>query len=82
MTTKEAREQEWILGSHEKALGAFMGSIGEIRERLEELNAYFDDHMGYAPDDINWNHVGSATYFLTELTELADRAYGRGENAE
>jgi beta-mannanase len=80
--TRQERKEAWILGSHEKALGAFMGSIGEIKERLAELNAYFDDHMEVDPDDINWGHVGDAAYFLTELTELTDKAYGRGEYAE
>jgi hypothetical protein len=71
-----------MLGNHEKALGAFIGNMAEIKERLTELESYFDEHMGCGPDGINWGHVGDATYFLTELTELTDRAYRRGEYAE
>jgi hypothetical protein len=80
--TRQERKENWILGSNEKALGAFTGAVGEIRDRLDELTAYFDEHMGYSPDDINWGHVGTATYFLMQLTELTDNAYGRGEYAK
>jgi beta-mannanase len=80
--TRQERKENWLLGSQEKALSAFIGTMGEVKEQLDELNAYFEDHMGVSPDEINWGHVGSATYFLTELAELADRAYGRGEYAK
>ena len=67
---------------HEKALGRFMEQIGEINERLAELQTFVDDHMGYNPDDINWGHVGTAGWFLERLTEMTDHAYNRGEYAE
>ena len=69
-------------GTNEKVLGAFIGKIGEISERLAELKAFADDHMGYEPDSINWGHVGTADYFLQKLTELTDAAFKRGECAE
>jgi len=68
--------------TNEKALGRFIGIIGEINERLAELQNFADEHMGYAPDNINWGHVGTASHFLKELTELTDIAYKRGEYAE
>ena len=68
--------------NHEKALGRFMEQLGEMNERLAELQAFADDHMGYSPEDINWGHVGTAGYFLEKLTELTDCAYKRGEHAE
>ena len=71
-----------MLGNHEKALGAFIGTIGEIQARLAELNAYMDNHKDTDPEGSNWGHVGDATYFLTALTELTDRAFKRGEYAE
>jgi hypothetical protein len=80
--TRQERKENWILGQHEKALEAFTGVVAETQEKLAELSTYFDDHMEYDPDEINWGHVGSATYFLTELTELVNRAYRRGEYAE
>jgi hypothetical protein len=80
--TRQERKENWMLGNHEKALAAFMGTVVEARERLVGLTAYMDDHMGYDPEGIDWGHVGDATYFLTELAELTDRAFKRGEYAE
>ena len=68
--------------SNEKALERFVGHIGEINGLLEELQTFFDDHMGYDPDSINWGHVGTASYFLQKLTELTNSAYKRGEDTE
>lgn len=64
------------------ALNAFISTIGEISERLDELKAFTDNHMGYDPESINWGHAGTAQYFLEKLTELTDQAYKRGEYAE
>ena len=66
---------------HEKALEKFIGQIGEINDRLAELQNFADDHMGFNPDDINWGHVGTAGWLLEKLTELTDYAYKRGEYA-
>ena len=74
--------QENMQVQHEKALGRFMGQIGEINDRLEELQTFADDHMGFNPDDINWGHVGTAGWVLEKLTELTDYAYKRGEYAD
>ena len=65
-----------------EVLFEFINILGEIDEKLEELKAFTDDHMGYQPDDINWGHVGTAGYFLERLTELTDAAFKRGECAE
>ncbi len=70
------------MAKNEKALENFIGQIGEIKERLAELEAFTDDHMGYNPEDINWGHVGTAGWFLERLTELTDCAFKRGEYAE
>jgi len=64
------------------ALERFIGQIGEINEKLAELQEFADNHMNFHPDDIHWGHVGDASYYLETLTELTDRAYGRGEYAE
>lgn len=68
--------------SNEKALDKFIGTIGEINERLTELKAFADEHMGYDPERIDWGHVGTAEHFLEMLSELTDIAYRRGEYAE
>jgi len=67
---------------HEKALEKFIGQIGEINDRLAELQNFADDHMGFNPDDINWGHVGTAGWLVEKLTELTDYAYKRGEYAD
>ena len=66
----------------EKALGRFIGIIGKIHERLAEIQAFTDDHMGCNPDDINWADVGSAGWFLDKLTEMTDLIHKRGEYEE
>ena len=68
--------------NQEKALNRFMEQIGEINERLAELQTLADDHMGFNPDDIDWGHVGTAGYYLERLTEMTDHAFKRGEYAE
>ena len=65
--------------SNEIVLNRFVWYIGEINKRLEELQQYTENHMGYAPEEINRGHVGTAAHFLKELTELTNTAYGRGE---
>lgn len=64
------------------ALDSFTSILAEMNDRLDELKAYAEDHMGCDPDSINWGHVSTAQNFLATLTELTDRAYKRGEYAE
>ncbi len=64
------------------AQDSFIGIISEINDRLDELKAYAEDHMGVDPDTLNWGHVSSAQQLLAKLTELTDQAYKRGEYAE
>ena len=69
--------------NNEKEVKMFIGIIGEINDRLDELKTFIvDNHMEYNPDDINWGHLGTASHYLKNLTELTDLAYGRGEYAE
>lgn len=64
------------------AIDSFIATIAEMNDRLDELKAYAENHMGCDPDSINWGNVGYAQSFLASLTELTDRAYKRGEYAE
>ena len=57
---------------NEKASAAFVGAIGEIKERLEVLNEYMDNRMDTSPEEINWGHVGSANH----IRELLDGIIG------
>ncbi|GHU48804.1 hypothetical protein FACS1894127_0250 [Clostridia bacterium] len=70
------------MANSEKALDAFMGKIATIHERLAELQEFADNHMEYDPEEVNWGHVGTAGYYLEQLTELTDHAFGRGEYAK
>ena len=65
-----------------EALNRFIELIGEINERLAELQEYMNNHMDSSPEEVHWGHVGSASHFLEKLTELTDMAYQRGEFAE
>lgn len=60
--------------SKERALDAFMGTVGAINEKLEALQGYMDDHMYVGPDAVNWGHVGSAEHILQLLTEVCQFA--------
>jgi hypothetical protein len=80
--TRQERKDAWMQAQNEKAVPQFMDKVAEIQARLAEMSAYFDDHMGYAPEDINFGHVGTAGYYLAQLTELTDNIFKRGEYAE
>jgi len=68
--------------TNETALNKFMTNIAEATALLEELSEYFADHMQVNPDDVNWGHVGDASYFLEKMKEMTDKAFNRGEYAE
>jgi hypothetical protein len=74
--------QENMQKQHELALGRFMQQIAECHEMLTELQEFVDNHMEFAPDEISWSHVGTASWYLERLKELVDHAYNRGEFAE
>jgi hypothetical protein len=63
----------------ETALDYFIRQIGEINARIDELQAFAENHLDFDSDDITWSHVGTAGHYLQQLTELTDMAYGRGE---
>ena len=56
--------------NQEKALIAYVGAIAEMRKTLEVLLEHANDHLGTAPDDINWGHVGSANHVNELLGEI------------
>ena len=55
----------------ETSLSAYVAALAEIRETLALLTDHADDHLGVAPDDVNWGHVGSANYVNEKLAEIA-----------
>ena len=57
---------------NQKPLDAFIARKAEIDTMLERLRALSDEHFGYAPDDINWGHVGTLGHLLRH-----DSVHGR-----
>ena len=49
---------------------------------LDRLKSLSDDHFGYAPDDINWGHVGTLAHYAELLNRITDAAFKEGEHAE
>ncbi|MEW6018160.1 MAG: hypothetical protein AB1760_08810 [Pseudomonadota bacterium] len=64
-----------------KALDAFIAARLEIDSMLERLKALSDDHFETNPDEINWGHVGSLSYYRDKLREITDMAFREGEHA-
>jgi hypothetical protein len=64
------------------ALDAFIARKAEIDAMLDRLRALSDDHFGYAPDDINWGHVGTLAHYAELLKRITDAAFKEGEHAE
>jgi len=57
--------------TNETALSVYVAAIAEMRETLAALLAHADDHLGVAPEDVNWAHVGNTSYINERLNEVA-----------
>ena len=66
----------------ERALEAFVKNTRELSERLEEMRAFVNDHMGLDPDDVTWGDAELAKEVNARMTALADFVFHRGEYAE
>jgi hypothetical protein len=73
--------QNQIARSKEQALVAFVRKKAEIDAMLARLQALSDDHFGYAPDDVTWDHVGTLGYYTELLKRVTDSAFHEGEHA-
>ena len=65
-----------------QAIDAFIARKAEIDAMLDRLKSLSDDHFGYAPDDINWGHVGTLAHYAELLNRITDAAFKEGEHAE
>ena len=74
--------QKQIAKSREQALAAFVAKKTEIDAMLGRLQALSDDHFGYSPDEITWDHVGTLGYYAELLKRVTDKAFQEGECAE
>ena len=53
------------------ARDAFIHNIGSARELVAMLARHLDDHMGVAPDEVNWANAGDAAHLVEVLKEAA-----------
>ena len=64
------------------ALDAFVGNLTEISAILARLQSAVDDHMGIAPENVNWGHVGDTAQIASQLRAISDRLFHEGEYAD
>lgn len=64
------------------AIDAFIVRKAEIDAMLDRLKALSDDHFNYAPDNIDWGHVGTLAHYAELLKRITDSAFKEGEHAE
>ena len=65
---------------NQKAIDAFIETIGKIAPLLDDLRSIVvDNHMGVAPDNVNWGHVGTVNHLLEMVTEVSVAAGLRDE---
>ena len=57
--------------SLDQARAAFLHNIGSARELVTLLSRHLDDHMGVAPDEVNWANAGDAGHLVEVLKEAA-----------
>ncbi len=51
------------------AQNVFMSTIQHARERMDEISAHLDEHLGFAPDEITPAAVGIAKALLKKLDD-------------
>lgn len=66
--------------TNDMALDAFITRKAEIDAMLARLAALSDEHFGYAPDEINWGHVGTLAHYAELLKHITDAAFQEGEH--
>ena len=64
------------------ALDAYIAKKAEIDPMLARLKALSDDHFNVGPDEVDWGHVGTLTYYAEMLKRITDSAFKEGEFAE
>jgi hypothetical protein len=76
------RMQNQIAGSREQALATFVSKKAQIDAMLARLQALSDDHFGYSPDEVTWDHVGTLKHYAELLRRVTNSAFKEGEHAE
>jgi len=76
-----AAKTVFAMKTNAKALDAFIARKTEIDAMLARLAALSDEHFGYAPDEIDWGHVGTLAHYAETLKRITDAAFHEGEHA-
>ena len=63
------------------ALDTFVGNLTEISAILARLQSAVDDHLGIAPENVNWGHVGDTAQIASQLREIRDCLFNEAECA-
>ena len=58
--------------TNQEALEKFMENNAAVLVKLEALKAYFENHMGAHPYDVDWGWVGSSGHVLDLLDEITE----------
>lgn len=58
-------------------LDEFVKRLAKAESQVDYLKELIDDHLGYHPDDIRWDHVGSAEHLVDELEDIISFIKGR-----
>jgi hypothetical protein len=61
--------------------GAFVARKTEIDAMLTRLQTLSDDHFGYSPDEVTWDHVGTLEHHAELLKRITDMACNEGDHA-
>jgi hypothetical protein len=75
------RARNQVAKSKEEALAAFVSKKTEIDAMLTRLQALSDDHFGYSPDEVTWDHVGTLEHHAELLKRITDMACNEGDHA-
>lgn len=59
------------------ALSAFVTHKLRFDELLARLRHLSENHFGFAPEEINWGHVGSVESYVQQLQRVVDTSEGR-----
>jgi len=70
-TTPTATAKAPRKSNKDQARDAFIHRIASARELITLLTRHLDDHMGVAPDEVNWANAGDAGHLVELLKEAA-----------
>jgi len=67
------------MANNKKALNQFITKTENIQAMLKRIQKEVDNHLGYEPEDINFEHVGLLSYYEIPLKQISDSMFKEGE---